>query len=116
MAPVLANQCLECHDTFTRKGGLDLSKKSTASTGGDTGRAFISGNAKGSLLWQLVEQDVMPHKRSPLSQRDKRVIQKWLNDGGVWTLQRLDPAVYVHGGRPDANWLRRLTTLSLIHI
>ena len=114
VAPIFANQCLECHDTFSRKGGLDLSKKMTASTGGDTGRAFIPGNAKDSLLWQLIEQDVMPHKRSPLSQRDKRVIEKWLNDGGVWTLQRLDPAVYVHGGRPDVNWLRRLTTFEYI--
>ena len=114
VAPILANQCLECHDALTRKGGLDLSQKSTAITGGDTGPAFISSNAKGSLLWQLIEQDAMPHKRNPLASREKRTIQKWLNDGAVWTLRRLDPAVYVHGGRPDANWLRRLTTVEYI--
>ena len=114
VAPILANQCLECHDAFTRKGGLDLSRKSTATAGGDTGRAWMTGSAKDSLLWQLVEQDAMPHKRPPLSRREKRIIQKWLDDGGVWTLRRLDPAVYVHGGRPDANWLRRLTTAEYI--
>ena len=114
VAPILANQCLECHDSLTRKGGLDLSKKMSALTGGDAGRAFNPGNSTDSLLWQRIEQDEMPPERSPLSDRDKRTIQKWIDDGAVWTLGRLDPAVYVHGGQPDANWLRRLTTVEYI--
>ena len=109
VAPILANQCLECHDTLVNQGGLNLSKKLAASKGGESGEAFIAKNSAESLLWQSIEADEMPHERPPLSDRDKETIKKWIDDGAVWSLGTIDPAVYVHGGRPDANWLRRLT-------
>lgn len=109
VAPILANQCLECHDSLANKGGLDLSKKLAALNGGDSGEAFVAKNSAESLLWQSVESDDMPHERQPLSDREKQTIKKWIDDGAVWSLNSIDPAVYVHGGRPDANWLRRLT-------
>lgn len=109
VAPILANQCLECHDSLVHHGGLDLSKQVAALKGGDSGKAFIAKNATDSLLWQSVESDEMPHERSPLSGKEKRTLKKWIDDGAVWSLATIDPAVYVHGGRPDANWLRRLT-------
>lgn len=109
VAPILANQCLECHDSLANQGGLDLSKKIAALKGGDSGEAFVSKNSADSLLWQSVESDEMPHERDPLNERDKATLKKWIDDGAVWSLTTIDPAVYVHGGRPDANWLRRLT-------
>lgn len=109
VAPILANQCLECHDSLANAGGLDLSRKLTAIKGGEMGAAFVAKNAAESLLWQSIESDEMPHERPPLSEREKKTIRKWIDDGAVWSLNTIDPAVYVHGGRPDANWLRRLT-------
>ena len=109
VAPILANQCLECHDTLARQGGLDLSRKDAAIAGGESGKAIIAQNSAESLLWQSIEADEMPHERAPLSDSAKASIRKWIDDGAVWSLSKLDPAVYVHGGRPDANWLRRLT-------
>ena len=109
VAPILANQCLECHDALSREGGLDLSSRMAATKGGDSGEAFIAKNSADSLFWQLVEADEMPHERPPLSASEKQKLKKWIDDGAIWTLNSVDPAVYVHGGRPDANWLRRLT-------
>ena len=109
VAPILANHCLECHDSLVKKGSLDLSKKIAAAQGGDSGKALHAANAEESLLWQLIESDEMPQDRAPLSRRDKETLKKWINDGAVWSLDSIDPAIYVHGGRPDANWLRRLT-------
>ena len=109
VAPILANQCLECHDTYSNEGGLDLSRKVAALKGGDSGAAFVGKDTAQSLLWQSVESDEMPHEREPLSSREKLTIKKWIADGAVWSLETVDPAVYVHGGKPDANWLRRLT-------
>ena len=109
VAPILANQCLECHDSLANHGGLDLSKKRPALTGGDSGEVVVAKNSAESLLWQSIESDAMPHERPPLSDRDKQTIKKWIDDGAVWSLGAIDPAIYVHGGRPDANWLRRLT-------
>lgn len=109
VAPILANQCLECHDSLANKGGLDLSRKVAALRGGDSGEAIVARDSAESLLWLSIESDEMPHERPPLSDRDKQTIKKWIDDGAVWSLGTIDPAVYVHGGRPDANWLRRLT-------
>ncbi len=109
VAPILANQCLECHDSLANEGGLDLSKKVAANKGGDSGVAFVAKDSGESLLWQSIEADEMPHERPPLNERDKATIKKWIDDGAIWPLETIDPAVYVHGGRPDANWLRRLT-------
>jgi len=114
VAPIFANQCLECHDSLAKEGGLDLSKQSAAMIGGDSGKAVVAKNSAESLLWQSVEADEMPHDRPPLSQRDKQTIRKWIDDGAVWTLGTIDPAVYVHGGRPDTNWVRRLTVSEYI--
>ena len=108
VAPILANQCLECHDSLSNQGGLDLSKKQMASKG-DSGQSFVAGKSNQSNLWLSVESDAMPHERSPLSDREKEVLKKWIDDGAVWSLDAIDPAVYVHGGQPDSNWLRRLT-------
>ncbi len=109
VAPIFANQCLECHDSLAKDGGLDLSKKQSAIAGGDSGKVVVPGDSDESLLWQLVESNDMPHDRDPLTDSAKQRLKKWIDDGAVWTLETIDPAVYVHGGRPDANWLRRLT-------
>lgn len=109
VAPILANQCLECHDTLTRQGGLDLSRKIAALEGGESGPVIVANNAEESLFWQSVESDDMPHERAPLSESEKQTLKGWIDNGGVWSLDTIDAAVYVHGGRPDASWLRRLT-------
>ncbi len=41
LAPLLANHCLECHNPSDRKGGLDLTSATGASTGGDSGPAIV---------------------------------------------------------------------------
>ena len=36
-------------------------------------------------------------------------IKNWIDGGAKWTLERIDPAVYTHGGKSHQNWIRRLT-------
>ena len=81
VAPILANQCLECHDSLANKGGLDLSKKVAALRGGESGEAIVAQNSDESLLWLSIESDEMPHERPPLTDRDKATIKKWIDDG-----------------------------------
>src|SRR5687768_14534210 len=45
VAPLLARHCLECHDTATKKGKLDLSRKDAALAGGKNGRAIVPGKS-----------------------------------------------------------------------
>jgi hypothetical protein len=109
VAPLLARHCLECHDTSTKKGGLDLSKKMAAFTGGESGKAIVPGKLDGSLLWESVTSNEMPKKRPPLSVAEKADLKKWIADGVAWSRPMIDPAIYTHEGGSGANWVQRLT-------
>ncbi len=108
VAPLLAQQCLECHDSTSREGALDLSRKEAAFLGGDSGEAIIPGDAEMSNLWESVYFDDMPEDRPPLSQEEKDILKDWINDGADWTVDWIDPAVYEKEPTGE-NWIRRLT-------
>ncbi len=108
VAPLLAKRCLECHDSAIHESGLDLSNQVAAFKGGENGKVIIPGAAAKSPLWASVESDSMPHERDPLTAVEKGVLSKWIDDGAVWTLKQIDPAIYVHGSE-NQNWVQRLT-------
>ncbi|MFP6617980.1 MAG: LamG-like jellyroll fold domain-containing protein, partial [Pirellulaceae bacterium] len=108
VAPLLARHCLECHDSVSRKGRLDLSRKTTALAGGESGKAIVAGKPSESLLWEQVESGEMPKNRSVLSATEKKLLKEWIARGATWSLPRIDPAVYTHGTSRQ-QWIRRLT-------
>jgi len=109
IAPLLARHCLECHDAATKKGELDLSQRESTFAGGENGRAIVPGAPSESLLWTYVQSGEMPKDRAPLSPQNKELLRQWIDDGAVWSLERIDPAVYVHDAGAAKNWVRRLT-------
>ena len=110
VAPILAEHCLECHDAPNSQGGLDLSHKLAALKGGERGQAIVPGNSAGSELFQLVQEDDMPIDRQPLSEDEKEVLRRWIDDGANWPMEFVDPALFAHGGGSSARYIRRLTT------
>ena len=108
VAPLLARRCLECHDSAIHESELDLSTQLAAFRGSENGKVIIPGAAAKSPLWAAVESDSMPHERDPLTSAEKGVLKKWIDDGAVWTLRQIDPAIYVHGSE-NQNWVQRLT-------
>ncbi len=109
VAPILANHCLECHEPANRKGKLDLSRRAAAIAGGSEGKAIVPGKLGDSLLWELVVKDEMPKKRTPLKADEKKILRDWIEGGAPWTLEKIDPATYVHGPDGTKNRVRRLT-------
>jgi hypothetical protein len=109
IAPLLAKHCLDCHDSASKKGRLDLSRKELAFAGGENGKAIVPGKSAKSLLWDYVESDEMPKDQPPLSTREKTMLRKWIDAGAVWSLERIDPAIYAHAGTASEIWLQRLT-------
>ncbi|WP_162006769.1 DUF1592 domain-containing protein [Roseimaritima sediminicola] len=109
VARVLAKNCLECHDPANRQGGLDLSQQIAAATGGDSGPAIVPGKPEESSVWLAVESDDMPHERPPLSPDDKQALKQWIASGAQWSIDVIDPALYLHDGRTDQLWVQRLT-------
>ncbi len=109
IAPLLADRCLECHDSPTKEGGLDLSHRTSALAGGDSGRVIVPGKSAESLLWESVLSDSMPADRPPLSAEEKGQLRKWIDQGAVWSIDFVDPALYVHDAGQSERWIQRLT-------
>nr|NIP95096.1 DUF1592 domain-containing protein [Akkermansiaceae bacterium] len=109
-AAILANHCLECHDSATRKGKLDLSRKSTAFAALKNGKAIVPGEPSASLLWESVFHDEMPEEGDPLTAEQKADLRKWIEDGAPWTIAQIDPANYLaSGGGTGRTFVQRLT-------
>ncbi|QDT06865.1 Planctomycete cytochrome C [Rubripirellula lacrimiformis] len=113
IAPLLSKHCLECHDSASKQGGLDLSRRAGAFVGGDSGGPIVPRDAGHSLLYTAVESDEMPLDREPLTDEQKSVLRRWINEGAQWTIDYVDPAIYRHT-RPQQNWVQRLTVTEYI--
>jgi hypothetical protein len=89
IAPLLAEQCLDCHGDRKQQAGLRLDQKETVFKGGDSGPALIPGHSAESLLVQAVaglKEDLarMPKKRDPLSDEQIGVLRAWIDQGAEW--------------------------------
>ncbi|MCA9014666.1 MAG: DUF1592 domain-containing protein [Planctomycetaceae bacterium] len=109
VAPLLAQNCLDCHDSAAKKGQLDLSRKAAAFSGGASGKVIVPGKAGESLLWEQIKSGAMPPEGKSLTDQEKTVLKQWIDEGAVWSVDVIDPAVYVYEGRTGAVWLQRLT-------
>ena len=107
IAPLLAQNCLDCHDPASRKGKLDLSNKVAAVDKSDG--IIVPGKSSESLLWDRVASNEMPPKGPSLSEDEKRALREWIDAGATWSLNTIDPAVYAHQSNADKPWVRRLT-------
>ncbi|HCR28538.1 MAG TPA: hypothetical protein DIV79_00790 [Opitutae bacterium] len=56
----------------------------------------------------MVELGDMPENRPPLSQREKDLLKRWIDEGVEWTVDWIDPAIYERTGGGE-QWVRRLT-------
>ncbi|MCE9532490.1 MAG: PSD1 and planctomycete cytochrome C domain-containing protein [Planctomycetes bacterium] len=110
--PVLLQQCLHCHGGKTTEGELDLSDRDRLLKGGNSGPAFVSGDAKKSLLVKLVHHEkkpVMPHEGKKLPEETLKQIALWIDLGApydaplikredalAWTKKTIDPSARGH--------------------
>ena len=103
VAPILANHCLECHRGADAKGGLDLSQRAEALRGGESGPAWQPGEPLESLLWERVANNEMPPKK-PLSEQEREVLRKWIQEGATWGTDPIDPFRFTTDSRAGVDW------------
>lgn len=78
-AEVIEDRCLTCHDTDTKKGGIDLSpllEKANASYGNHT-RLWIR------LENMVARGEMPPENKKPLAAAEKAAIQAWFHESFV---------------------------------
>ncbi|MDB5351721.1 MAG: hypothetical protein JWN86_2968 [Planctomycetota bacterium] len=80
---ILTDRCMSCHDATTRKGGLDLSRRATALTGGKTGAAIAPKEPEASLLLDRIDAGEMPPK-SPLAPEQIASLRAWIAAGAPY--------------------------------
>lgn len=83
-APILAKHCLECHGGEKREAGLDVRRRFSLLSGGDSGAAIVAGKPKQSLLLELIGNKLMPPEGEPrLTAEDIAVLRKWIANGAA---------------------------------
>lgn len=98
VAPIIARRCLECHDSNTKEGDLDLSRSE-----GLAKSIVISGDADASLLWQRVASDEMPPDHA-LTDSEKASLKAWIDAGAAWPEGQIDPFRYSSDARAGYDW------------
>ncbi len=70
---------------------------------------IVPGNPNDSLLWDRVASGDMPPKGRSLSSAEKGLLKQWIDEGAVWSVELIDPAVYRGNSGASEVWVQRLT-------
>jgi len=82
--PILERNCLRCHGSKRRKGGLDLSTSGGVLGGGEGGPGVATKQAAGSKLYEMVHKGEMPlDRRTKVSAAEMETIRLWISNLGV---------------------------------
>ena len=82
--PLLAKNCLACHNSRLKQAGLDLSTREALLRGSEHGPVVISGNPNDSQLYKVVAhitEPAMPFKGKKLPDDDVAKISAWIKAG-----------------------------------
>src|SRR5205814_1676485 len=84
--PLLASNCLSCHNAAKHKGGLVLENEAGLMKGGDTGPAVKPGDAEKSLLIELIRYngDIKMPPKGKLPDKAIAELTKWVKIGTPW--------------------------------
>ncbi|HLY60356.1 MAG TPA: c-type cytochrome domain-containing protein [Terriglobia bacterium] len=86
VAPILQRNCLACHSSEAKMGGLIMENYDLLMKGGGHGKVIIPGKADESRMILMLEgkiQPRMPFNADPLSTMDIAAIKAWINSGAV---------------------------------
>jgi mono/diheme cytochrome c family protein len=81
--PIIKASCLSCHKPDKKKGKLDMSTYEALMKGGDQGAPVKPGDAKKSLLIEVVsgKEPEMPEKGDPLTPAQIDILSRWIMEG-----------------------------------
>ena len=85
--PVLVQECLHCHGGKTTESELDISDRDRLLKGGNAGPGLVSGDAKKSLLFKMVNHErkpFMPYEGKKLSDETIRHFAAWIDNGAPY--------------------------------
>ncbi len=108
VAPILIQNCLECHSALDPSGGLNLTQLDSFRKGGDSG-SVLADRAESSLLYRRIADGEMPPekngKQHSLASDDVAKIREWIDKGAAWPEGRvLDLFERTNAKRAGRDW------------
>ncbi|MDG2130948.1 MAG: PSD1 and planctomycete cytochrome C domain-containing protein [Fuerstiella sp.] len=103
VAPILIDNCLECHSGADPSGGLSLADVESARRGGESGAAIVPGDSDRSLLWKHIESGEMPPKK-PLGDQEKKAVRNWIAGGAKWGTSPIERFRITTKKRAGTDW------------
>ena len=84
--PILERHCVDCHSGWFPDAGLDLSERAEILAGSRSGPLVVAGKPdKGWLMYSLTRaegrQRMPPTDKPPLSEQEKAVLVRWIEQG-----------------------------------
>ncbi|WKN32837.1 hypothetical protein PZB74_05700 [Porifericola rhodea] len=85
--PIIDARCVSCHNPDKRKGELEMHTPEALVKGGESGEAFIAGNAAESdmikrlLLPEHHDEHMPPEGKSQLTEEQVALLSWWVNEG-----------------------------------
>jgi mono/diheme cytochrome c family protein len=77
--PIFQRNCLRCHNTKVKSGGLDLSTSDGVFAGGSSGSAVDPGQPEASRLYEMIHDKKMPlDRRTQVSEAEMKAIRQWI--------------------------------------
>jgi WD40 repeat protein len=84
IAPIFSENCIGCHASTVKMGGLDLDTMEGIKQGGNHGPVLVPANSAGSRLYLMAAgrmSPAMPLSGKPLAAGDIETIKKWIDAG-----------------------------------
>ena len=90
--PIFQANCLRCHDSKTKSGGLNLSTQEGVLAGGSSGSVVVPKNPGASRLYDAIHSGMMPlDRKTKVSAADTETIRLWIESLSVKLNQPVAP-------------------------
>lgn len=93
IAPLLKENCVNCHGGQNVKGDLDFATRAGLLKGGSHGQTIIPGDGAGSFMYQVtarLEEPFMPSKGDPLGPKQVEALKRWIDLGAPYSKPLVD--------------------------
>jgi mono/diheme cytochrome c family protein len=87
--PILADRCVECHNSETLLGDLNLQTRALAFSKRETGPVIVPKNAEKSMLFLVLtlpakDKKAMPATGHRIPKDEVNLIRQWITEGAQW--------------------------------
>jgi len=87
--PILADRCVECHNSETLLGELNLQTRALAFEKRKAGPVIVPKSAEKSLLYLVLtlppkDKKAMPATGHRIPKDEVNLIRQWINEGASW--------------------------------